>query len=429
MASISTNRKTGTRRILFTGLEGKRQAIRFGKISKRQAKTAKLHIEDLLTSLIAGTAPKPATAQWLQELPETIRARLESVGLAGQRNRRQCPTLADWMETYIKRRSDVKSSTATVYGHTQRNLLEYFGRSKRLDEITPGDADGFRVFLKMQEGLAKNTVARRIGIAKQFFRAAIRDKLLMENPFEGQSTLVRENSSRFYFVSREEAQAVLDACPNAEWRLIFALCRFGGLRCPSEVLRLQWGDVDWDKMRLTIHASKTAHHADAGIRHIPLFPEIHPYLQDCFEQAETGAVFAITRYRSPRVNLRTQLTKIIQRAGLTPWPKLFQNLRSTRETELAEEYPQHVACRWIGNTQSVAVKHYLQVTDEHFTKAAQKAAHFPAQCPTATPCLDSQDKPAGEHKTPRLQDYAELRKPLQTQGMGPRGLEPRTNGL
>ena len=32
----------------------------------------------------------------------------------------------------------------------------------------------------------------------------------------------------------------------------------------------------------------------------------------------------------------------IKRAGLTPWPKLFQNLRSTRETELAETFPLHV---------------------------------------------------------------------------------------
>jgi len=54
-----------------------------------------------------------------------------------------------------------------------------------------------------------------------------------------------------------------------------------------------------------------------------------------------------------------------------PWPKLFNNLRSTGETELAEEYPLHAVCAWIGNSQPVAAKHYLQVTDEHFTKAVQ----------------------------------------------------------
>ena len=69
------------------------------------------------------------------------------------------------------------------------------------------------------------------------------------------------------------------------------------------------------------------------------------------------------------MNLRTQLLRIIAKAGLTPWPKLFQNLRSTRETELAENNPLHVVVAWLGNSQLIAAKHYLQVTDEHFTQA------------------------------------------------------------
>ena len=72
--------------------------------------------------------------------------------------------------------------------------------------------------------------------------------------------------------------------------------------------------------------------------------------------------------------------KIIQRAGLTPWPKLWHNLRSTRQTELAEKYPEHVVCAWLGNSQAVARRHYLQVTDEHFAKAiTEKAAQKAAQ--------------------------------------------------
>jgi len=64
------------------------------------------------------------------------------------------------------------------------------------------------------------------------------------------------------------------------------------------------------------------------------------------------------------------LQRIIRKAGLKPWPKLFQNLRSTRETELAESHPMHVVCPWIGNSQAVAAKHYLQVWDGDFDRAA-----------------------------------------------------------
>jgi hypothetical protein len=34
----------------------------------------------------------------------------------------------------------------------------------------------------------------------------------------------------------------------------------------------------------------------------------------------------------------------------------------------------HVICAWIGNSKAVAAKHCLQVTDERFQRATQKAA-------------------------------------------------------
>jgi len=73
------------------------------------------------------------------------------------------------------------------------------------------------------------------------------------------------------------------------------------------------------------------------------------------------------------VNLRTRFEKIIRRAGLTTWPRLWHNLRASRQTELEEHFPSHVVCAWLGNSETVARKHYLQVLDSHFQKATQKA--------------------------------------------------------
>ena len=58
---------------------------------------------------------------------------------------------------------------------------------------------------------------------------------------------VTANRDRDYFVTLDEAKRVLDACPDAQWRLVFALSRFGGLRCPSEHSLLKWEDVDLTK--------------------------------------------------------------------------------------------------------------------------------------------------------------------------------------
>lgn len=46
---------------------------------------------------------------------------------------------------------------------------------------------------------------------------------------------------------------------------------------------------------------------------------------------------------------------------------------ASRQTELEEEFPSHVVCAWMGNSERVARRHYLQVTDEHFAKAVDAA--------------------------------------------------------
>jgi len=153
--------------------------------------------------------------------------------------------------------------------------------------------------------------------------------------------------------------------------LFFALSRFGGLRRPSEHLAVTWDGIDRENDRIRIKSPKAEHHAGKISRTIPIFPELRPHLGASFDQAAEGGVHVITRYRKTSANLRRSLTRILECAGLKPWPKLFQNFRSRRETELVVQFPIHVVCSWIGNTKAVAVKHYLQTTEEHFRKATQ----------------------------------------------------------
>ena len=159
-------------------------------------------------------------------------------------------------------------------------------------EITEGDADEFHRHL-LRRGLSANTARRLCGRAKQFFRAAVRRKLIPANPFADLSAAVQGNPKRDYFVSRDEADKVLKACPDAEWRLLFALSRYGGLRCPSEHLRLRWQDVDWEHGRITVHSPKTEHHPSGECRVVPLFPELLPCLREVFELARLDHVFSI----------------------------------------------------------------------------------------------------------------------------------------
>ncbi|MEM0915466.1 MAG: phage integrase SAM-like domain-containing protein [Planctomycetota bacterium] len=166
-----------------------------------------------------------AGAEWLRAADGELVGRLAKLGLTSDRDR---VTLGGFVDDYISSRQDVKASTRTVYLRTRRHLADFFSETRRLDTIRRGDADLWRSWLLADRGLAENTVRRTCGIAKQFMRAAVRRGLIPENAFEDQVVAVRPNTARFYFVTRQEADAVLDACPDDEWRLLFALARFGG---------------------------------------------------------------------------------------------------------------------------------------------------------------------------------------------------------
>ena len=385
----------------------RRPVIRLGRMTAKQVESLRVLVDDLATARRTRTSPRNTTVEWVNTLDPTLRRRFEKAGLIDPIERVTVPTLGAWLDSYIGGRRDVKERTLINFLQVKKQLLAFFPTDRPLDRITPGEADGFAIWLRTERKLSEGTARRQVKRVKQFFAAAQRMRLIADNPF-GHIKCGNFAENRFYFVSRQEAQAVLDECPDVEWRLIFALARFGGLRIPSEMLGLEWGDVNWEKNRFTVRSPKTAHHDGKGSRVVPIFPELLPYLREAFEVAKPGTRYVIARHRDGNANLRTQLTRIIGRAGLTTWPKLFVNLRSTRETELAERFPLHVVTAWLGNSPDVARKYYLQTTEEHFARAAgeeaqqkveQKVEHFPQQQAAAKNCAELQEAPNVEHNS------------------------------
>ncbi|MFM9959691.1 MAG: tyrosine-type recombinase/integrase [Planctomycetaceae bacterium] len=425
MASISTD-ATGNRKIQFVNGDGKRKSVYLGKILKADAKEICCKIEAILAALLSRRSLAAEVAEWVGNVPDVLAEKLAGVGLIAPRVKQQkdATTFGSFIDAYLVSRTDIKPRTRINLLQVRRNLVTYFGETKPIADITPGDTDEWRRWMLTK--LGENTVRRHCGRAKQLLRAALRKRIISENPFaDMRDCLVKANKSREFFLSRADAEKVLAACPDNEWRLIFALARFGGLRTPSETLLLRWGDVDWERGRLLIRSPKTEHHEGKDSRLVPIFPELRPHLEAAWDQAADGAEFVVTRYRDGNANLRTQLLRIVAKAGQTAWPKLFQNLRSTRETELAETYPLHVVTSWLGNSQLIAAKHYLQVTDDHFQKATQN----PTQ--SGTEMSESEGKPIirplrDNEKAPEFPGLSAACRFLHSSSVPPVGLEPTT---
>lgn len=428
MASIG-NDPNGRKRILFVAGDGSRKTIRIGKADRKQADAFRLKVEKIISANITGGALDDETSRWLAGLDDTIHDRLATAGLVKARTAGGA-TLRQLLDTYFSL-LEVKPITVLGYQATRTALLQHFGEQTPVRDIASLQAAEWRRKMKA-DGLAQATISKRIGIAKHVFKCAVKWKMLTENPFAEVRAGTQKNKSRQYFISRQDADKVLAECPDSQWRLIFALSRFGGLRCPSEHLGLKWSDVNWELGRIRVRCTKTEHHEGHEERFVPIFPELRPHLLDAFDQADVGTEHVITRYRQANCNLRTQLERIIRKAGLSPWPRLFHNLRSTRQTELTERFPSHVVTAWIGNTERVAEGHYLQVTDTHFSRAIQipeSAAQNPAQSGAELAGIERNADGMDIVKTTNFPHDADCCKSLQILGIAATGLEPVTRGL
>jgi len=427
MASLSRD-SSGRRRILFASKDSTRKAIYLGAMPEKMARGVLVRVEQLVSSSVTGHPVDDATSRWLAELDSKLFDKLAAVDLVPKR---EMAKLATFVDGYIGTRTDAKPNTLRNFKVARKMLVEYFGEDRALRSIKPGECDEWRQRL-VQDGYAEATISKWVKQARQFFKLAHRKGLIDANPFLDIKAGSQRNEARLEFISRDTIQKVLDAAPSAEWRVIIALARYGGLRTPSETLALKWSDIDWENNRMTVPSPKTEHQ-HKPYRVVPLFPELRPYLEAAFDEAPPRTVYVVRGYRDDKQNLRTQFFRILRRAGVTPWERLFHNLRASRQTELADLFPLHVVTDWIGNSPDIADRHYLKTTEQHFLKAVEPIACTPAvhyaqnttQQAAETGRIDPQTQNAPSSEDEALLELACSCEHCTFVQVPPRGVEPR----
>ena len=389
MASFKYDKATRKAAIQFHDRERRRRSLRLSGVTKGFAERFHSAVERLNDARKTGGSIDNHLADFIRELGDVFYGKLVKVGLVEPRVVKQETEtgpvtqaepdyqLGEFVATYLDKRSDLKPSTMLIYRQVEQNLRSFFLPATPIESLTEGHVVEFGRWMN-SEGYARTTIDRRMSYCRTIFSHAVLHRILSANPFDGFRKSLKGLVARKQLVPRDDIMRVLDACPDEEWRCLVALSRFGGLRVPSEALSLRWSDVDWNRNTIRIPCPKLEHIDGHEDREIPIFGELRPYLEECWESAEPGSEFVITRNRPPvlksgagwaNANLRTRFEKIIKRAGVKTWPRLWHNLRASRQTELADVFPSHVVCAWIGNSEAVAREHYLQVTSDHFQRA------------------------------------------------------------
>lgn len=112
----------------------------------------------------------------------------------------------------------------------------------------------------------------------------------------------------------------------------------------------------------------------------PHVPAAGAVFEEAMEAASEGAEYAFPEEYRQRThgphgwvncNLRTKVEKIIRRAALEPWPKLWHSLPASCESDLAQEFPLAMVTKRLGNAHSVALRHFVDTTDDAFRRALE----------------------------------------------------------
>jgi integrase len=370
---------------------GKRTTIRFGNVSQKAANEMARHVDHLVASKKHGTRVNEATIAWLQSADKDLVDKLHAYGLCRMYDN---PTIAKFAADFVERKkATVKGGTLFLINQVVNHLNEFFHSEKRICDVRREDAEKMWHWLLTKKKLGKNTAKRQLGRIREIFKVAVSHEVIFQNPFDQDHLKVTVGAGKKEYIPAATIKAVIEHCVTTEWKLLFAFGRFVGCRMPSEIQNLTWDDVNRESNTILLKSPKTEHHEGRSERVVPIFPEIDALLSQRWAEADEGEVhvFPSLRHHS---NTATTAAKFVKAAGFAIWPKFWNSMRASCETDLMDRYGLRRACAWIGNSPEVAMKHYALIKRSDYADDGEKsdAKSDAAQACMALPRVDALQK-------------------------------------
>ncbi len=219
-------------------------------------------------------------------------------------------TLADfinahWWPDHVMDGSHAPSSIS-FYKHMSDDIIAYFGNKKRLAQI---DAEAVKRYIKFlnteaktKDGrpLSSTTIVRHYQTLRNIFNYAMRFGYLKDDPCKNLSVKDKphkENKS-IDFLAPKDAKRFITALEDEPlfWRCFMNVLITCGLR-RGEAVGLQWGDIDSEKLSLSITRNVTVDNYSPEKYHIgntktgesrtvPLSPRVYSMLVKFKEEQE-----------------------------------------------------------------------------------------------------------------------------------------------
>lgn len=209
-----------------------------------------------------------------------IRKLMELKGQLPKEETKERPRILfeDLIKRFLEWSKDNKRSYARDLT-SSKPLLRRF-RARLIDAIRPHEIERYRDDRK--KAITPSSVNRELAFLKTAYNKAIFWELADENPVT-KVKMLRENPQRTRFLTKEEIDRLLEACP----KYLEAIVRFSlntGMRI-SEVLSLTWNRIYLDKSFIELRETKSG-----NIRQVPLNDEA----RDVLESIERSEISVFT---------------------------------------------------------------------------------------------------------------------------------------
>lgn len=292
---------------------------------------------------------------------------------ASRRNAPKGGVLGPWLDHYLTLRTDVGDATLVWQRNVVAKLKEFFGENAKMEDITRARAAEFQAALpsmrrvytkkdgtKVKKPFSDFTIHTYLVIAREVFGYALRLDATPINPFDRLKIRTPKLDKEWSYISHEQAESMIEHADDHAWKCLVGLCRWAGLR-RGEARRLTWGDVKWDARVLRVKPVGNRRTTKQGLRDVPIQPRLMRVLQAAYDAAPEGATRVCPLSNN---NVERQIRTLAKRAGVTLDDKPLHTLRKNLETDWLAEHPVLDVTAWLGNSPTVAAKHYNRTKPE-----------------------------------------------------------------
>jgi integrase len=180
---------------------------------------------------------------------------------------------------------------------------------------------------RLQEGKKPATINRHVATIKHMFTKAVEWDMVEETTLKRirRIRLLEENNRRLRYLSKEECQALVNAC-NDYLRPIVITALNTGMR-KGEILNLKWDNIDMRHGFILLDRTKNGER-----REIPINGTLRAAIEGITRRIDVPYVFCDVRSGKPYKDLRDSFHKACRRAGIRDFH--FHDLRHTFASHL-----------------------------------------------------------------------------------------------